>query len=429
MNRVIFHIDFNSYFATVEQQANPRLRGKPIGVTGGDRIERTVLGAVSIEAKAKGVKGGMTYADARELCPDIILVRGDSDKYLECTKRFLNILKRFSPYIEIFSIDEVFLELPATSLNLTDSSNLFSNSDKLFEIGQAVKTAILNEVGEWVRCSIGISYNKRMAKFAGSMVKPDGLTIIADEKAAMSLLNQVDLDEICGLGSRTKKRLHSMGVTSFTELRKVPLVNLLASFKSYGQILFDMARGIDPTQIVPFYDKAEVKSVGHRNTLPYDTADPVNIQKLFLRLSEMVARRLRSKNLVGHTVTIYYRAAFDRNYFDATGHKFYGEGMQMTIGSSNDGLDFYQAAWVLFSRIWQGESIRMVGISVSNLDSIKSQNMSLLPEVNRGQVITTALDKINDRFGEFTLQRGILLGSHKMKRMPNPFLSDRRFKI
>lgn len=435
--RIIFHIDFNSYFATVEQQANPRLRGKPIGVTGGDRMERTVLGAVSVEAKAKGVRGGMTYADARVLCPEIILVRGDSDKYLECTKRFLNILKRFSPDVEIFSIDEVFLELPASSLQLTAKDDLFSNPKKLFEIGQSVKTAILTEVGEWVRCSIGVSYNKRMAKFAGSLVKPDGLTVIADEVAAMRLLDQVGLTEICGIGSRIQKRLHGMGVTSFAKLRRVPLENLLASFKSYGQVLYDMARGIDPTKIVPFYDKAEVKSIGHRHTLSHDTDEVVKIQQLFLKLAEMVAHRLRVKDLVGRTVTIWYRAAFSKNYFDITGLKFYGEGMQMTIVHSNDGLDIYNAAWNLFSRIWQGESIRMIGVSVSNVRSQPPQNISLLPEVNRGQVITAALDKVNDRFGEFTLQRGLLLGSNKMnkfflsemKRMPNPFLSDRRFKL
>ena len=112
MNRTILHIDMNSYFATVEQQANPRLRGKPVGVTGGDRMKRTVLGAASIEAKRYGVKTGMQIWEAKKLCPQIILVKGDSDKYLEVTKRFLNILKGYSPYLEVFSIDECFLELP-----------------------------------------------------------------------------------------------------------------------------------------------------------------------------------------------------------------------------------------------------------------------------------------------------------------------------
>src|SRR3989344_5982874 len=114
--RSIIHIDFNSYFATVEQQANPRLRGKPVGVTGGDRMQRTVLGAASIEAKKFGVKTGMQIWEAKKLCPQIIIVPGDSDKYLEVTKRFLNILKDYGPYLEVFSIDEAFLELENTSV-------------------------------------------------------------------------------------------------------------------------------------------------------------------------------------------------------------------------------------------------------------------------------------------------------------------------
>src|SRR6476469_679740 len=105
-DRLVLHVDFNSYFATVEQQANPRLRGKPIGVTGGDRMKRTVVGAASVEAKRFGVRTGMSLSEALKLCPQLILVRGDSDKYLECTKRFLNILKDYSPYLEVFSIDE-----------------------------------------------------------------------------------------------------------------------------------------------------------------------------------------------------------------------------------------------------------------------------------------------------------------------------------
>lgn len=428
-NRAVFHIDFNSYFATVEQQANPRLRGKPIGVTGGDRMERTVLGAVSIEAKAKGVRGGMTYADAKVLCPDIILVRGDSDKYLYCTKQFLNILKDISPWVEVFSIDEVFLELPAASLQLTVNDNLFSNPPKLFEIGEHIKNQIKKKVGEWVRCSIGISYNKRMAKFSGSLVKPDGLTIVADPIAAMRILDTVELDEICGIGHRIKRRLFSMGITSFSELRQVPLENLLASFKSYGKVLYDMARGLDDTPIVPFQDKEEVKSIGHRHTLSNDIDSEAKIRQEFLKLSEMVARRLRAKNLVGKTISVWYRAAFNKQYKELTGETFYGEGMQTTIAHTQDGLEIYKAAWNIFYKIWRGEKIRMVGVSVSNVKNVKPENLSLLPEVERTRVITSALDNVNDRFGEFTLQRGILLGSAKMKRMPNPFLSDRRFKL
>lgn len=294
--RTILHIDFNSYFATVEQQANPRLRGKPVGVTGGDRLKRTVLGAASVEAKRFGVKTGMQIWEAKKLCPQIILVKGDSDKYLAVTKKFLSILKDYSPNMEVFSIDEVFIEL---------------------KIGEAIKTAqdikkrIRAKIGEWMRCSIGISYNKLIAKLASSLQKPDGLVVIHDQAEAIKTLDQIELDEICGIGVRIKKRLNNMGVFKFKQLRKVPLEALLASFKSYGQVLYNMARGIDHSEVIPFYEKEEVKSVGHRHTIDHDTNDAAEIKQILLKLTELIARRLRGKKLLGKTVSCWYRSALN----------------------------------------------------------------------------------------------------------------------
>jgi DNA polymerase-4 len=229
MGRIILHIDYNSYFATVEQQANPRLRGKPIGVTGGDRMERTVIGAASIEAKAMGIKTGMSIQEARKIYPQIILVRGDSDKYLACTKRFINILKDYSPYLEIFSIDEAFMELPPPAT---------------FEMGVSVaiqiKERIHQEIGDWLRVSIGVSYNKTLAKLGGSLFKPDGLQVIMDETAAMMILDQIEFDDICGIGPRTKLHLFNMGIADFATLRKVPLEMLFSAFKSYGLFLYNI---------------------------------------------------------------------------------------------------------------------------------------------------------------------------------------------
>ena len=400
--RTILHIDFNSYFASVEQQANPRLRGKPIGVTGGDRMTRTVLGAASIEAKKFGVKTGMQIWEAKKLCPQIILVKGDCDKYLGTTKRFLNILKDYSPYLEVFSIDECFLEIGVEPL----------------KIAQEIKSRIKQEIGEWITCSIGISYNKLMAKLAGSLQKPDGLVVIADQGEAIKVLDRVELDEICGIGPRIKGRLNNMGVFNFKNLRKVPLEALLASFKSYGQTLYNMARGIDHSPVAPFYEKEEVKSVGHRHTLDHDINDPVEIKQILLKLTEMVARRLRAKNLVGKTVYCWFRFA-----------DFDGAGMQTTIQPTNDGMEIFKAAWKIFHQIWPGEKIRMVGVSISNLKPQNPQNLSLLPEMNKQETMLKVIDKINDKYGEFTLQRGALLGSTQMRRKPNPYLADRRFKV
>lgn len=413
--RTILHIDFNSYFATVEQQANPRLRGKPIGVTGGDRMKRTVIGAASIEAKKFGVKTGMQIWEAKKLCPQIILVPGDSDKYLETTRRFLNIIKDYSPYVEIFSIDECFLEVEGNPI----------------KISIEIKRRIKKEVGEWITCSIGVSYNKLMAKLAGSLYKPDGLVVIPDQKEAIRVLDTVELDEICGIGPGIKKRLNSMGIFNFVSLRKVPLEALLASFKSYGQTLYNMARGIDNSPVIPFYEKMEVKSIGHRHTIDHDTNDPAKIKQILLKLTELVARRLRAKNLVGKTVSCWYRLAFMPKSW---GLKLDNPGglnvnVQTTIPYTQDGLEIFKAGWKIFHQIWDKNKIRMIGVSISNLKPATPQNLSLLPETNKQENMLKVIDKINDKYGEFTLQRGILLGSGGIRRKPNPYLSDRRFKL
>src|SRR3989344_1550121 len=362
--RTILHIDFNSFFATVEQQANPRLRGKPIGVTGGDRMERTVIGAASIEAKHFGVKTGMHLYDAKRLCPEIILVRGDSDKYLEVTKKFLNIIKDYSPYVEMFSIDEVFIELKNAAVG-----------NSALGVALIIKNRIREEIGEWMRVSIGISYNKLMAKLASNLQKPDGLVVISNQKQAIQILDQIELNEICGIGLRIKKRLNNMGVFSFKDLRLVPLKALLASFKSYGQTLYNMSRGIDNRPILPFFEKEEVKSIGHRHTLSHDTNDQEEIKQLLLKLTELVARRLRAKKLVGRTVSVWYR-----NSLKVDGG-FTGDGMQMTMPYTSDGIEIFRASWKIFHSIWTGDKIRMVGVSISNLKPQNPQTLSLLPSV------------------------------------------------
>lgn len=447
--RVILHIDFNSYFATVEQQANPRLRGKPIGVTGGDRQTRTVLSTASVEAKKLGVKTGMQIWEAKRICPSIVIIPGDSDKYLSCSKKFWNILKDYSPGIEIFSIDEVFLELNnnviargeglnslrvATKQSKSAIASLsFAMTNYCLQIAREIKQRIGKEIGEWITVSIGISYNKLMAKLASDLQKPDGLVVIATPERAIEVLDQAELDDICGIGPRIKKRLFQMGIDNFKKLRQVPKDLLVSSFNSYGETLYNMGRGVDFTPIKPFYERGEVKSIGHRHTIDHDISSPEEIKQILFKISEMIASRLRHKKLVGKTIHCWYRGALPagRQAFEIVDFKikYHSDGMQLSRDYTADGLEIFKSAWKIFLTIWREEKIRMIGASISNLKPLNLQTISFLPEKNRQEKIITALDKINDKFGEFTLQRGVFLGSSQMKRKPNPYLSDRRFKI
>lgn len=443
--RWIFHIDFNSFFATVEQQANPHLRGKSIGVTGGDRLTRTVIGAASVEAKARGVYTGMKIPDALKICPDLILVQGDSDKYLSVTKKFLNILKGYSDRLEVFSIDEVFLEMrdsviQSAAKNLLKAKGFTESQitpqilrqaqdDTLFNIAVTIKDKIKNQAGEWLRCSVGISYNKMLAKLAGSIRKPDGLIGIMDQDSAKWILDRVALMEVCGIGPRIKRRLNNMGIFNFKDLREAPRESLMASFKSYGKILHDFANGIDDHPIIPFYEKPEVKSIGHQYTVSKDINDPREIKQTLLKICELVARRTRSKKLEGKKVSLWFRYAFNLDYFRQTGNQFASEGMQCTIPYTSDGLEVFSAAWKSFLRLWNGDPVRLLAVSLGNVRPTTPANLSLLEEVNRREVITRALDTINNKYGEFTLQRATLMNSRQIKRMPNSFMSDRRFRL
>jgi DNA polymerase-4 len=155
----------NSYFATAEQQANPYLRGKPVGIVKAEG--RGCVIAASIEAKKYGVKTGTTVWDAKKLCPDIILVPSDMDKYFSLTKSLKEIVSDYSDVMEVFSIDEMFLDI-------TDSQKLFAGG--ALEIALEIKSRIKESLGEWMRASVGISFTKLIAKLASEMNKPDGLT-------------------------------------------------------------------------------------------------------------------------------------------------------------------------------------------------------------------------------------------------------------
>src|SRR3989344_1081932 len=183
--RIIIHADMNSYFASVEQQANPRLRGKPIGVTG-KRTERSVVAAASREAK--------------KICPSIILVPGDPEKYGEITERFNAIFRDLSDKLERFSVDESFLDVTETARDYLGA----------IMVAQIIRRRLREECGEWITASIGIARNKLLAKAASETMKPDGLVVVkpGDE---IAFLDSCDLQDPCGVGPRTARHLERLG--------------------------------------------------------------------------------------------------------------------------------------------------------------------------------------------------------------------------
>lgn len=388
--RVIMHLDMNAFFASVEQQTYPELRGKPIAVIG---TGRTVVTTASYEARAFGVKTGMNTWQAKQACPQIIFVVGDNRKYADTSTRIVAMMREFTPLVEVFSIDEAFLDL-------TGSQTLFGSAER---IAYLLKARIRHELG--LRCSIGIAPNKLLAKLASDMQKPDGLTIIPPDKVA-EVLERMPAKELCGIGSKVSQQLARFGIQTCGELGRFSVPLLRQRFGVIGERLSQMGRGIDDSPVIPTEEEEAVKSVGHSMTLAQDVTGRDALLKYLLQLSEMVGRRARRYGVAGNTVHLTIR------YEDFT-----TVGRQQTrCEPTNQSEAIYRDALNILDTFDLSRPVRLVGVRITNLIHQGSQ-LPLFEEERRCARRAAAMDAANDRFGDFTVTFGSVLeteekGSH-----------------
>ena len=386
----------DAYFASVEQKANPHLRGKPIMVCGDPR-GRSVVTTASYEARAWGVKTGMNLWEAKKLCPQGILIPCDPDKYVETSLKLHSIYQSFTPVVEVFSIDESFLDI-------TGTERLFGDPLKL---AQKLKKRIKEDVG--LTCSVGIASTKLLAKLASDIKKPDGLFWLRDEEVP-GFLEDLPVSEICGIGPKLTLYLNRLGIRTCGQLSCYPLDLLEQRFGKIGINLHRMALGLDEGPVLLAEEEEEVKSVGHSITLPEDTHKREVAKKHLLSLSEQVARRLRRKHYKGKTISLFIRFP-----------DFSDFSQQRTIKKFiHDGRDIYQTALSILDGInIETLGIRLLGVSISNLVKGTDQ-LSLFGDEWRKQILLAAMDKVNDRYGEFTLTWGRLLYKVKTTNILSP---------
>jgi DNA polymerase-4 len=396
----ILHLDMDAFFASVEQRTFPFLRDKPIAVCG-DPDGRSVVSSASYPAKALGVKSGMNLYEARQRCPDILFVPLNPAKYSDTAERIINILIQFTDLVEVFSIDEAFLDV-------TDTVHLFGSSEM---IARQIKDEIYQEMG--LTCSIGIAPNKLLAKYASDQCKPNGLLRIKQEEIP-KLLEDVPATELCGIGEKTALRLKKFGITTCGDLAKCSINILVQHFGKNGIKLKDMGLGFDPNPVLPYWFKCDAKSVGHSCTMDSDTNDLAVIKHLLWELSEQVARRLRQDNYQGKTVSLVLRYA-DFTTFSS----------QKSIKEFiNDGRRIYEIDFDLFKVLYKPpRKVRLVGVSVSNLIKGITQ-LSLLNQETKDT--TAALDKLNDKHGEFMVRRSVLADSPAGPRVISPSWQPRK---
>lgn len=441
MNRIILHIDFDSFFASVEQQMNPAFRGKPLGVTATNG--RNCIIASSREAKRIGIGTGSRVYDARKICPDINLVGAHFWTYWEISKKFISICKDFSPFVEVFSIDELFMDI-------TMSAHLFGGTYGLIE---KLKTRISEEIGPFITVSIGISHNKLLAKLASGLKKPNGVFAIRPDQIE-TVYRICELTDICGIGERIKRRLNNMGIFTLMQLRRAPLSSLVAEFGDVeGHFLKNVGLGIHTEVVHPFTEAPDVKSVGRQYCLPQNEYDKRIVLQNVYELCEEICIKLRRLNkkarsfgislvgtefVYGHiTQSHYSHLAEDmfevclkviqredhkrKNYlsfWSGNDHDRISRSYRYVITSLQDDN-------ILNSLLPIEGYIRRIGVWAGYLDDTSHLSLPLFDDERRKNKLARIIDRMNDKFGDHTIRNGFLLYADKLTTVPNGYMADK----
>jgi DNA polymerase IV len=375
MSKIILCIDMDAFFASVEQQSNPKLRGKPIAVIGSGG--RTVITTRSYEAREYGVKTGMNIYEAKKLCPPLIFVVGNNEKYTHTCRELQKIYLRFTPEVEVYSIDEAFLDV-------TTSYHLFGGPEA---IGDIIKKEIKKQFG--INCTVGIAPNILLAKLASDIAKPDGLKWIRAEDAE-SVLECIPVKELWGIGSRLSEKLDAMGIKTCGELGRAPASLLRNKFGIIGEHLKTMGLGRCNRPL--HVQEDDPKSIGHSMTFDKDLSERTAIEAEMLKLSDMVGRRARKYGFVGRKVTLTVRYPDFETFSKQTTFTEY----------TNHTHEIYRHAASILNTIMLKDSVRLLGVALSSL--VRDQNQVLLfKEQRKERALLQTIDAVNDRYGDFKL--------------------------
>jgi DNA polymerase-4 len=399
--RMIFHVDMDAFFVSVEELYDPSLKGKAV-VVGGQRDERGVVSAASYEARKFGVHSAMPLRTAAKQCPHAIFVDGHPERYRECSEKVFKVLNAFTPQVEMASIDEAYLDMTGTE-RLHGPPLKAAN-----QLHQRMKA----ETG--LNCSVGIGSSRLIAKVSSQQAKPNGLLwIIPGEEARF--LAPLNVREIPGVGKVMESHLHALGIKKVGDLASLEESELSERFGKWGLALAGKARGEDAGGWFDTEVGADIdaKSISHEHTYNEDTADPAQLESTLMRLCEMVCRRLREANFHARTVQLKLR------YKDFTTIT-----RAHTLPSSTQlDTEIFEQIRALFRKNWKkGLQVRLLGVQVSSFTTQAAQ-IDLLDgnRQRRWKDALAAADKLRDKFGESSVGLAAgLRGSFRERTHENP---------
>lgn len=290
--RIIVHVDMNAFYPSCEQLVNPSLRGRPVIVVmtpeEGDTITRGAVASCSYEARAYGVRSGMSYAKAKELCPDGVFLRTNFELYERVSAQVMKVLEAFADKLEVASIDEAYL----------DSTRRAQEYGSPEEFGMAVKRAVKEKVG--LTCSVGIAPTKACAKIASDFRKPDGLTVVRPGEVK-AFLAPLEVDRVAGIGPKTRAELEKMGIRFLGELAATPPYVLEERFGKVGLWMWLVANGLDDDPVQP---QSEYKSISTEHTLERPTTDIEAIRRALQPMVGELHSRIVALGLLYRTVGV-----------------------------------------------------------------------------------------------------------------------------
>lgn len=382
--RVIFHIDMNCFYAAVEMAHNPSLKGKPVAIAGNPEERKGIIVTSSYEARETGVKTTMPIWQAKKLCPQLIVLPPNFERYRKASQMMFKILANITPAIEPVSIDEGYMDISKCQ-----------HLGNPIEIAKNLQKQILAELD--LPCSIGIGPNKFLAKMASDMKKPLGITILRIRDLKHTLW-PLPVEEMYGIGHKTAEKLHLIDIKTIGELAKRDIYDLTQLLGINGERLRNRANGIDPRVVDPEAVN-EFKSIGSSQTLSADTINESEIYVLMNQLSKSVEQRMKRRNAVGLSVQIMIRY-YDRKTVTRS---------QKLPYYIDEQKDILQISQDLFQTHWSGEPVRLIGITMQDLEVKENiaQQLDLFTYEREIEKVNLqlAMEKLSNKYGADTFKK------------------------
>jgi len=366
--KVIFHIDLNAFFANAEILKNPSLQGKPVVVAGFSK--RSVISTASYEARKYGIHSAMPLFQAYELCSDLVVVKGDYKWYEECSRKFIQFIKTYSPFVEVASIDECYV----------DMTNTIKHYSRPLDLAWEIQSGLKDKLG--LSCSIGIAPNKFLAKMASDMRKPMGITVLRKQELKTKLW-PLSIKEMYGIGKKTAPLLIEKGIETIGDLANPENESFICDFLGKnGPYLIKNARGQGSDELT---FSNSVQSISQSTTINHDVEEYSEIKNILKILTKSLCERAQKENIKGKLVSVSIRYYDFRNVIRSTNVNMY----------INDFNSVFEQVMILFDQHYESIPIRHLGVGLGSLISSTHpiQQLNLFEEVVKPK--PNVLDELN----------------------------------